>query len=73
MESVKEKDLIVVDNIGEGTVEVKPSCDDMAAGHWYCATHFYHESSDGDFNVHYSDGSNHLVAWICKIHGAEVP
>lgn len=73
MENVKEKDLIVIADIGEGTVAVKASCDDMASGHWYCATHLYHEAKDGDFNKHFITNSNHLIAWICDKHGVEVP
>lgn len=78
MEKVKEKDLIVVDTIAEGTVAVKPSCS-SEEGHWYCATHLYHQNKDVATSVHNSDSShfgkdtNHLLAWICDQHGAEVP
>ncbi len=54
-----------------GEFTVKPSCGGPA-GRWYCATHdesFSHQFQK-DSHIHYG---KHKLAWMCILHGLEVP
>lgn len=60
--------------------DVKPACEDKNSGHWYCVTHEEHFTNQFMKDTHLSENRSgkknanvHVMAWICHLHGAEVP
>lgn len=55
-----------------GTV-IGPKCDDkLAPGHWRCVTHAEDFPHNWAMQSHSEDGQ-HVIAWVCHVHGPEVP
>lgn len=72
MEKVKVGDI--VNNLLEtGTVIVKSACENMEDGNWFCVTHRFVNAHNQDYAKHFEDGTIHLTAWACNLHGVEVP
>ena len=53
-------------------VSAKP-CEDGIEGHWYCATHREGFSNNMMKDSHISGSGEHAMAWVCHVHGIEVP
>lgn len=60
----------VVDTRG-GFVTVGGKCD-TNAGHWYCVTHREPFGNQLQKDIHIHTGK-HVLAWVCREHGVEVP
>jgi hypothetical protein len=60
----------VVNTKAAGKQIVKPSCG--GGGHWYCITHdvVFRNQFQKDNHIH---RGTHQLAWICPVHGLEVP
>ena len=57
----------------QGYVEhtVIPKCD-AKAGQWMCVSHNKQVRNNMERDGHCSEG-NHVITWICFLHGPEVP
>lgn len=56
-----------------GVVTRHPECQDTSApGHWYCVTHERDFPNNISMHSHTSEGE-HVLTWICHVHGPEVP
>lgn len=57
------------------TLTVGPKCDDTTAqGHWVCTSHS--QSFEHNLAMHShvaADSAEHVIAWMCHVHGPEVP
>lgn len=42
-------------------------------GSWYCATHQAHLANGLQKDIHIDDARTHRLAWVCFVHGFEVP
>lgn len=60
--------------IHEADFTVGPKCDDVnAGGSWRCITHGEGFGNNLQMWSHTGDNREHVVAWVCDVHGPEVP
>lgn len=53
-------------------VTASGKCDETQ-GHWYCTTHKLHFQNNMSKDGHVTENGQHVLAWICVVHGVEVP
>ena len=54
------------------TLEVGVPCN-TDNGQWYCETHPEGFANNLEKDIHIHGGSEHVLVWVCKEHGPEVP
>lgn len=69
---VVKGDKINTDGSSIDFVEVKEGCEDRTNGKWFCTTHNKFFRNQFEKDIHINQGE-HRLAWICRIHGVEVP
>lgn len=55
--------------------DVRPACSDKTTGFWHCLScivDFEHNLAK-DLHCSHEAGKPHVLAWICRQHGPEVP
>lgn len=52
---------------------VQPACVGISSGQWYCTTHSIVFATNPDKEDHCRLPGTHIMAWLCKQHGIEVP
>jgi len=52
---------------------VKPACSGISSGEFYCITHQTLFATHQAKKEHCREPGTHVIGWICKTHGIEVP
>lgn len=55
------------------TQKAAPACWGISNGYWYCVTHQANFLHNWDKDDHCKQPGTHVIGWICKDHGIEVP